>query len=184
MNEWMSVAEGWVGDCVDLVTHRSSYFGPSSPTLSSPSTSVAVKRYRWAVHPPVSLLQCLTHQFIITVHWRCNCGWGDSVQPDSYSQSDTNQLCFLPSLSVLLHQQIADWLHKVLEKTEKKFHMMPHSFSLRWSLYKTQLATVCILILGFKKRPICATQSFEKIHHSACCTGSHVCSISFWLKPT
>lgn len=154
---------GWVGAGVDLVTHHSSYFCPSSSPLPSLSTSVTVKRYRWAVHPPVSLLQCLTHHFIITEHRRCNCGWGDSVNPDLDGVIQTScassHLSLFSSINRLLTDCTKFWKRQT---KQKKFYLLPHSFSPKWSLFKTQLVIVCILFLVYNKRPICATQSPEK----------------------
>ncbi len=111
----------------------------------------------------VHLYLCLTHQFysfrvvIITAQVlykfqkRCNYGWGDDVRPGLDGEGDTHQLCLLPSFSVLFHQQITDWLHKVLEKKERIFHIMLHS-SFFWSrtlkFFKHLL--ICVFLLVHK----------------------------------
>lgn len=164
INEWMSMAEGWVGACVDLVTHHSSYFCPSSSPLASPSTSVTVKRYRWAVHPPVSLLQCLTHQFNITEHWRCNCGWGDSVKPDLdrliQTSCASSHLSLFSSINRLLTDCTKFW------KRQRKSFTWCHT--LFWST---------------RRDPSVAHKALKK-YITAPVVLDHVCSISFWFKPT
>lgn len=63
---------------------------------------------------------------------------------DLEREGDTNQLRFLPSLPVLLHQQIADWLHKVLENKEKKFHVKLFKVKLDFEVF-----TRLVIVWGF-----------------------------------
>lgn len=101
IHECMSAADGWVGACVDLVNH--SYFCPSAILLSHLLLT-------FSVHVDVDGLW----QFI-QLCLGCGAKFINEVNPDLEWDFDTNQLCFLPFLSVLFHQEIADRLHKVLE---------------------------------------------------------------------
>ena len=66
---------------------------------------------------------------------------------------DTYQLCFLPSLPVLFHQQIADRLHKVLKEESHKVTLASLNSKVRlcYLPYRIKLVIVCSFYMWNEK---------------------------------
>lgn len=116
--EWISAADGWVGVCVIIC----SYFCLSA-ILAFPFHFSSVCKDTGGLFVHLCLCHLCCHQYfslivdvIIAHKVQKELQLQTRTGPILEREADTNQLCFLPSLPVFFHQQIADWLHKVLER--------------------------------------------------------------------
>lgn len=133
-NEWRSAADGRVGADGGRVTHRESYFCLRARLLPPPLLApLPARKHAGGLCVCVHLGLCRRVQLINSDRFRAviitlkRCNYRRGWQCESSFRVERwflflfffYQLRFFPSLPVLLHQQIADWLHKALEKWEK-----------------------------------------------------------------